>query len=74
MLDSTGVVASRTDGATKSIADIGHRRDALTLRLQQVEANYRKQFQALDTLLSSMTATSTFLTEQLANLPKTSQN
>ena len=32
-----------------------------------VEANYRAQFTALDTLLGSMSATSTYLQQQLAS-------
>jgi flagellar hook-associated protein 2 len=34
-----------------------------------VQARYLKQFQALDSLLSGMQQTSTYLSQQLANLP-----
>ena len=33
-----------------------------------LEATYRRQFSALDTMLSSMSTTSNFLTQQLAQL------
>lgn len=69
-LNSTGAIPSRTDGINTSIKDIGNRRDALNRRLVDIEKRYRAQFTALDTLLSSMTTTSNFLTQQLANLPK----
>lgn len=70
MLASDGLLASRTKGVNNSIKDIGKQRDALNLRLNQLEANYRKQFSALDTMLSSMNATSIYLTQQLASLPQ----
>ena len=72
LLDTRGIIAASTDGANRSIKDIDSKRDTLTARLQVVEAQYRKQFNALDTLLASMSATSTYLTQQLANLPKIS--
>lgn len=72
-LDSTGAIPSRTDGINNSIKDIGNRRDALNRRLVDMEKRYRAQFTALDTLLSSMTTTSNFLTQQLDNLPKINQ-
>jgi flagellar hook-associated protein 2 len=71
-LNSTGPVASRTDGINKSIKDIGKRRDAFNLRMVDVEAHYRAQFTALDVMLSNMSQTSNFLTQQLASLPKIS--
>jgi len=44
----------------------------LQLRLQNIEKRYRAQFTALDTMIGSMNKTSSFLTQQLANLPKIS--
>ena len=38
------------------------------------ESNMRAQFIALDSALASMQNTSSFLTQQLANLPKISDN
>lgn len=70
LIGSSGVLSSRTDGINQSIKDIGNRRDTLNRRLLDVEARYRKQFTALDTLISNMNQTSTYLSQQLANLPK----
>ncbi|GAB4115196.1 MAG: hypothetical protein Fur0026_00690 [Sideroxydans sp.] len=68
LLASDGLLAGRTSGINSSIKDIGYRRDALQQRLAGIEANYRRQYSALDTLLTSMNQTSTYLTQQLANL------
>lgn len=69
-LDSGGTIAGRTDGINRSVKDIAKRREALQLRLEMIEKRYRAQFTALDTMISSMTKTSNFLQQQLANLPK----
>ncbi|WP_374338128.1 flagellar filament capping protein FliD [Methyloversatilis sp.] len=70
VLDSTnGLLTSRTDGLSASVKALGKQADALAVRLETIEARYRKQFTALDTLMSSMNSTSSYLTQQLANLP-----
>jgi flagellar hook-associated protein 2 len=69
-----GMIASRTDGITSAIKTIGTSRDTLNLRLSQIEARYRRQFTALDTLVTQMNKTSQYLTQQLANLPTTSNS
>ena len=68
VLASDGSLASRTDGIGKTIKDIGNRRAALETRLIAIERRYRTQFVALDTMLSNMNQTSTYLTQQLAKL------
>lgn len=72
LLDSDGMLASRTDGINRSIKDIGSRRETFSRRLVDVEKRYRAQFSALDVLIGNMSKTSNFLTQQLANLPKIS--
>jgi flagellar hook-associated protein 2 len=74
VVGSSGLIASRTDGINASIKDLGKRADALNLRLVSIEKRYRAQFTALDTLVASMNQTSTYLTQQLANLPGSSSN
>jgi len=66
---TSGVIAARTDGLTKSVTDIGNQRNALNLRLVGVEQRLRAQFTALDQLVSKFTSTGSFLTQQLENLP-----
>ncbi|HYD79829.1 MAG TPA: flagellar filament capping protein FliD [Paucimonas sp.] len=73
-LSSSGAIASSTDSANKSIADLKKRADALALRLTATEKRYRAQFTALDQLIGKMSTTSSFLTQQLANLSKLSSS
>lgn len=70
ILAGDGVLVSRTNGINKSITDIGNRRTILQARLVGIEQRYRMQYSALDAMLTSMNQTSTYLTQQLANLPK----
>ena len=42
----------------------------MNLRLAQIEARYRKQFTALDGLLSQMQSTSSYLSQQLQSIAK----
>lgn len=72
LVGTTGNIAAATDSANRAIKDIGKREEALLDRLTQIEARYRKQFSALDSLVASMNKTSTYLTQQLANLPGSS--
>lgn len=69
LVGATGNIATATNSASNLIKDLGKRGTALLSRLTQVEARYRKQFSALDTLVASMNKTSSYLTQQLANLP-----
>jgi flagellar hook-associated protein 2 len=69
LLSSSGPLESRTSGINGSIKDIGVERDAMSLRLNDIEKRYRAQFTALDALVSQLRATSDFLTRQLAILP-----
>ena len=73
-LASDGMVAARTSGIQTSIKQIGNRRDVLNARLVDVEKRYRAQFTALDVMMSNMTKTSSYLSQQLANLPGSSSN
>jgi flagellar hook-associated protein 2 len=72
MLGTEGTLASRTEGIDSSIKDIDSRRAVLNKRMVDIEKRYRAQFNALDQLVASMQQTSTYLTQQLANLPGTS--
>ena len=69
LLGDAGPIASRTSGINSTIKDIDAKRDAMNQRLVAIEARYRAQFTALDTLIGQMKTTSDFLGHQLANLP-----
>jgi flagellar hook-associated protein 2 len=69
-LATAGDIDGRNTGLKTELKDIARDKEAFTLRMTQVEARYRKQFTALDSLLSQMQSTSNYLTQQLASLPK----
>lgn len=71
-LDSKGAIAARTDGINASIKSLDNRREEMERRLVDVEARLRAQYTALDTLMSKMNSTSTFLTQQLEALNSSS--
>ncbi len=74
-IDSTdGVLTERVDGIEASIEDLTDQREALALRLESVERRLLRQFNALDALVGELTTTSSFLTQQLASLPKINTN
>jgi flagellar hook-associated protein 2 len=68
-LSFDGAVSARVDGVNKQIGDIADQRQKLSTRLTGIEARYRKQFTAMDTLLGQLQATGSYLTQQLDNLP-----
>lgn len=70
-LGSSGTIASKSSGVTRSITDIGKQRVILNSRLADTEARYRAQFTALDSTISKLNSTSTFLTQQLSALTGT---
>ncbi len=65
LLSDTGVIAARTEGMNSSITRLDKQADAINLRLTAIEARYRAQFTRLDSVLSSMQTTSSFLTQQI---------
>lgn len=66
MLSSKGLVQTRTDGLKSTIKGITDDEAEMTTRLANVEKRYRAQFSALDTTISSMKSTSSYLTQELA--------
>jgi flagellar hook-associated protein 2 len=70
VLSNNGVFTSHTDGLTKSSKKIDNDILRLNTRLATMQKNYQTQFTKLDTMMSSMNSTSSFLTQQLASLAK----
>jgi flagellar hook-associated protein 2 len=64
-----GIIKARTDGIDRRLKDIADQRDALATRMDALQQQYLKQFNALDSLLGQLQSTGTFLTQQLAALP-----
>ena len=74
MLDIEGLIETRTNGLNSMIDLLDTRSEALQRQIDATEARYRAQFTALDTLISQMQVTSTYLTQQLAALNNTSSS
>ena len=74
MLKTDGLINGRIGGVNAWIQALGPQREALGRRLDLIEKRYRAQFTALDAMVASMTQTSTFLQQQLANLPGSSKS
>ncbi len=73
-LSFNGSLTAKVDGTNKQIEDIGKQRIKLNTRLADLETRYRKQFTAMDTMLGQLSATGSYLTQQLANLPGFTDN
>lgn len=74
VLGSEGRLQAQTKGLQSRIDDVSDQRDALDLRMAAVERRYRAQFTALDSLLGTLQTTSSYLTQQLENLPGSSSS
>ena len=64
-----GLIKTREDGLRNRIDYNETSQANMEYRLEQIEARYLKQFSALDSIISQSNATSSYLTQQLANLP-----
>ena len=71
---SSGLLESKIEGLNKSVDEIADQRESLDLRMDKIETRYLRQFSGLDALMSSMQLTSSFLTQQLDNLPGSTFN
>ncbi len=72
MLGDGGLVNARTSGLNASLRDLGRRQSSEQTRLEAIERRYRAQFTRLDAALSRMQNTSTYLSQQLASIAKSS--
>jgi flagellar hook-associated protein 2 len=70
VLSNNGAFTSHTDGLTKSSKKIDDDILRLNTRLATMQKNYQTQFTKLDTMMSRMNSTASFLTQQLASLAK----
>ncbi len=59
---------SRSTNLAQNQKDLDAEKDALNARMQVIQDRYTTQFTALDTMLSQLQSTSTFLTQQLTSL------
>jgi len=68
MVADDGQVKSRINSLTTVTKQLQAQQTSVSARLVQIEARYRAQFTALDSMLTSMNSTSAFLTKQLDSL------
>jgi flagellar hook-associated protein 2 len=70
LLDSEGIITTRTDGMNDTITRLDKQTDAINVRLTAIEKRYRDQYTKLDAVLSGLQSTSSYLTTQLAAIAK----
>ncbi|MCP3689260.1 MAG: flagellar filament capping protein FliD [Gammaproteobacteria bacterium] len=68
-LETDGFISYREDGINERLEEITEKRAELDLKIESLEARLVKQFAALDYLVAQFNNTSTFLSQQLNNLP-----
>lgn len=68
LIGTGGLLESRTASLNERLKQIERQRESFDVRISNIESTYRRQFSALDTLVTQLGATQTFLTQQFANL------
>lgn len=64
-----GLIVARQEGLNTQLKGIADQTDRLENRMVSIERRIRAQFSTLDTLVSSLSSTGNFLTQQLASMP-----
>ncbi len=68
-VNTDGLIQARTDGLSESRSQIDDDIERIEDRIVLTEQRLRRQYASLDSLVGQLNATSSFLTQQLANLP-----
>ena len=66
LLETDGLLDARITGLNNSVTDITKQRTVLEAKATALEARYRTQFNGLETIIASLTATQSFLTTALS--------
>jgi flagellar hook-associated protein 2 len=66
---ANGVITSRNKSINERLDDVTRQRDALDLRMEQVQRTYLAQFTAMEKIVAQLQGTSSFLANQLSQLP-----
>jgi flagellar hook-associated protein 2 len=69
-IGTDGMLEGRTKTLDNRIKQLATQREAFDVRIGRVEEAYRRQFTALDAMMSKMQTTSSFLNQQLAQFSK----
>ncbi|MDP2247128.1 MAG: flagellar filament capping protein FliD, partial [Nitrosomonadales bacterium] len=67
-LDEEGMLSSKTEALNSSVTRLDKETERQEARLVLIEKRYRAQFTALEVMLSNMSSTSNYLSQQLAQL------
>jgi flagellar hook-associated protein 2 len=73
-LAGSGEIATRNATLSSNQKDLDKQRDALDARMELIQQRYMKQFTALDSMLSQLQTTSSYLTQQLQGLSNLANN
>lgn len=68
LIDTDGSVTIATNGLNTTVKDLEDQQTRMQDRLDAIEARYRAQFSALDTLVASLTSTGDYLTSFISSL------
>ncbi|MBX2883453.1 MAG: flagellar filament capping protein FliD [Granulosicoccus sp.] len=66
--EADGLLSDKQDSFEARMDSLDGQSERFEYRLEQTEARLRRQFTALDTLVSKLQATSSYLTDQLSNI------
>ena len=69
-LGTEGLLTARTDGLNRSLTANTKSQSAMQTRLDATESRMRAQYSALDTKMATLSALSTYMTQQIANWNK----
>jgi flagellar hook-associated protein 2 len=69
-----GILGTRTDGLNKQLSDLQDSQTALDNRMDALTTRYTAQFTALDTLMTKLNSTSSYLTQQFDALTAANKN
>lgn len=71
---SKGILQTRSDNLTKQLSDLTDRQTELDSRMTALTTRYTRQFSTLDTLLTKLNNTSSYLTQQFDALTAANKN
>ncbi|MNZ11184.1 Flagellar hook-associated protein 2 [compost metagenome] len=67
--ETGGILAQRQDGLQSTLNSVDDQRTKLNLRIEQVQKRLYSQYNAMDSLIASLTQTSDRIAQALSNLP-----
>lgn len=63
LTDSDGIISKKTEGLNSRITDLNDQRDRLQTRLATIQKRYETQFSAMDTMVSSMNSSLSYISK-----------